>query len=223
MTERVLVIAAHADDEALGCGGTMARHANNGDSVDVVFLADGETGRVNNSKADNRRASALKACSILGANEPVCFDFPDQKLDTLSFLQIVQAIEPVIKKIKPTIIYTHHGGDLNLDHRIVHRASMTALRPMPLGSYKAIYAFEVASSTEWASAAIGEPFRPDHFVCIEATIERKIEALRAYDKEMRDFPHSRSYDALRALAVVRGASVGLSSAEGFMTLRSIVR
>lgn len=222
MTERVLVVAAHADDEVLGCGGTMARHADSGDSVDVVLLADGVTGRLDN-KLKNRGESALKACAILGANEPVCFDYPDQKLDKLSFLEIVQSIEPVIERLGPTIIYTHHGGDLNLDHRIVHRAVMTALRPMPSSTYKAIYAFEVASSTEWASSAIGEAFRPDHFVGIEATLDRKIEALRAYDQEMRDFPHARSYEAVRALAVVRGASVGLSSAEGFVTLRSIVR
>jgi N-acetylglucosamine malate deacetylase 1 len=165
----------------------------------------------------------LKACSILGANEPIFFDYPDQKLDTLSFLDIVQRIEPIIEKLKPTIIYTHHGGDLNLDHRIVHQAVMTALRPMPSATYKSIYAFEVASSTEWSSSAIGDPFRPDHFVGIETTLDRKIEALRAYDQEMRDFPHARSYEALRALAVLRGASVGLSSAEGFVTLRNIVR
>jgi LmbE family N-acetylglucosaminyl deacetylase len=222
MTERVLVIAAHADDEVLGCGGTMARHSDNGDRVDVAFLADGVTARIEN-KLENRRAPALKACSILGVNEPLFFDLPDQKLDTLSFLEVVQTIEPVIEEIRPTIIYTHHGGDLNLDHRIVHQAVMTALRPMPSSVYKAIYAFEVASSTEWASSAIGEPFRPDHFVNIEATIDRKMEALREYDQEMRDFPHARSYDALRALAVLRGSSVGLSSAEGFVTLRSIAR
>jgi N-acetylglucosamine malate deacetylase 1 len=222
MTERVLVVAAHADDEVLGCGGTMARHADGGDSVDVILLADGVTGRIDNN-LENRHVSALKACSILGANEPVFFDYPDQKLDTLSFLDIVQSIEPVIEKLKPTIIYTHHGGDLNLDHRIVHRAVMTALRPIPSGIYKSIYAFEVASSTEWASSAIGDAFRPDHFVGIGTTLDRKIEALSAYDQEMRDFPHSRSYEAVRALAVLRGASVGLSSAEGFVTLRSIVR
>ena len=222
MTERVLVVAAHADDEALGCGGAMARHSDNGDTVDVVFVADGVTGR-GDEKLDERHASALRACSILGANEPVFLDFPDQKLDTLSFLQIVQAIEPLIQRIGPTIIYTHHGGDLNLDHRIVHQAVLTALRPMPSSTYKAIYAFEVSSSTEWASSAIGEGFRPDYFVAIETTIDRKIEALHAYGQEMRDFPHSRSYDAVRALAVVRGSSVGLPSAEGFVTLRSIAR
>lgn len=223
MTERVLIVAAHADDEALGCGGTMARHADSGDSVDVVFLADGVSGRGDNSALAVRHASAEKACNILGASTPTFFDFPDQRLDTAGFLPVVQMLEALIARIQPTIIYTHHGGDLNLDHRIVHQAVLTALRPMPASTYKAIYAFEVASSTEWASSAIGEAFRPDRFVSIENTIERKIKALKAYDQEMRDFPHSRSYAALRALATLRGASVGFVAAEGFMTLRSLVR
>lgn len=222
MTERVLVIAAHPDDEALGCGGTMARHALAGDSVDVVFMADGVFSR-DAADLDARRDSARKSCTILGANTPAFFDFPDQKLDTVGFLAVVQAIEPVIARLQPTVIYTHHGGDLNLDHRIVHQAVMTALRPMPASTYRAIYAFEVASSTEWASFAIGEPFCPDHFVDISATIDRKLDALHAYAQEMRDFPHARSYEAQRALAVVRGAAVGLPSAEAFVTLRSMVR
>ncbi|MDA9421474.1 PIG-L deacetylase family protein [Bradyrhizobium sp. CCBAU 53380] len=222
MTERVLIVAAHADDEALGCGGTIARHADDGDSVEVLFLADGVSSRGSGVLAA-RHASAEKACKILGANVPVFFDFPDQRLDSAGLLPVVQTLEPVIARIQPTIIYTHHGGDLNLDHRIVHQAVMTALRPMPASTYKAIYAFEVASSTEWASSAIGEAFRPDRFVSIESTIERKIEALQAYDQEMRDFPHARSYAALRALATLRGASVGLVAAEGFVTLRSVVR
>jgi N-acetylglucosamine malate deacetylase 1 len=222
MTEQVLVVAAHADDEALGCGGTIARHAGSGDSVDVVFLADGVTSRAD-AVLTERRAAAIKACSILGSNTPTFFDFLDQQLDNVGLLQVVQAIEPIIEKVRPTVIYTHHGGDLNLDHQIVHQAVMTALRPMPSSTYRAIYAFEVASSTEWASSAIGTPFRPDHFVAIENTLEKKIEALQAYDREMRDFPHARSYDALRALAVLRGASVGVRAAEAFVTLRSIVR
>jgi LmbE family N-acetylglucosaminyl deacetylase len=222
MTARILVIAAHPDDEVLGCGGTMARHAADGDSVDVLFVADGVSSRAD-AQLEKRRAAATKACSILGAKIPLFFDFPDQKLDTVGFLQVVQAIEPVIEEVRPAIIYTHHGGDLNLDHRIVHQAVMTAMRPMPSSSYEAIYAFEVASSTEWTSTAIGEAFRPDHFINIDRTIERKIEALRAYDHEMREFPHARSYDALQALAVLRGASVGLPSAEGFVTLRRIIR
>lgn len=222
MTERVLVIAAHPDDEALGCGGTMARHALAGDSVDVVFMADGVFSR-EVADLDARRDSARKACTILGANSPAFFDFPDQKLDTVGFLGVVQAIEPVIARLQPTVIYTHHGGDLNLDHRIVHQAVMTALRPMPASTYRAIYAFEVASSTEWASSAIGEAFCPDHFVDISATIDRKLDALHAYAQEMRDFPHARSYEVQRALAVVRGAAVGLPSAEAFVTLRSMVR
>jgi LmbE family N-acetylglucosaminyl deacetylase len=223
VTEKVLIVAAHADDEALGCGGTIARHADGGDSVEVVFVADGVSGRGNSAALAARHASAKKACAILGANAPAFLDFPDQKLDAVGLLPVVQALESLIAKIQPTVIYTHHGGDLNLDHRIVHQAVMTALRPTPSSIYKAVYAFEVASSTEWASTAIGEVFRPDHFVSIEGTVERKIEALQAYDQEMRDFPHARSYAALRALATLRGAAVGVVAAEGFVTLRSLVR
>jgi LmbE family N-acetylglucosaminyl deacetylase len=223
LTDQVLVIAAHADDEVLGCGGTIARHADAGVKVDVVFVADGVTGRGDDVALAARHSSAEEACRILGARPPTFFDFPDQKLDSVGLLPVTQAIEQSIRQVQPTIIYTHHGGDLNLDHRIVHQAVMTALRPMPGSVYTMVHSFEVASSTEWASSAIGEAFRPNHFVSIAATLERKMDALRVYHQEMRDFPHARSYDALRALAVHRGASVGLAAAEGFMTLRSLVR
>ena len=100
---------------------------------------------------------------------------------------------------------------------------LSHIRPMPNSKWSGIYAFEVASSTEWSNPSIGNDFRPDRFVNIEATIERKMAALKAYDEEMRPFPHSRSYDALLALATLRGAHVGLKSAEAFLTLRSIDR
>lgn len=217
MTETVLVIAAHPDDEVLGCGATMARHAHQGDDVHVLFVADGVTSRVGTNDTD-RREPARRAASILGCREPVFFDLPDQKLDARPFLEIAQAIEPTIEQIKPTIIYTHHNGDLNLDHRLVHQAVLTALRPLPSSTFKSIFAFEVASSTEW-----GEGFRPDKFINISDFIDRKMEALHAYDHEMRAFPHARSYEALRALATLRGVSVGLPAAEAFMTLRTIER
>lgn len=172
MTERVLIIAAQANDETLGCGGTIARHASAGDRVDVVFLADGETSREGHTVKE-RHSAALKACGILGANTPKFFDLPDQKLETISFLAITQMIEATVSEFKPTIIYTHHGGDLNLDHRIVHQAVMTAMRPVPANRTHTIYAFEVLSSTEWAGPSIGSPFAPNHFVSIEGTLEKK--------------------------------------------------
>lgn len=223
MNERVLVIAAHPDDEALGCGGAIARHKSKMDTIQVLFVADGETSRAGSVSVSHRRKSAETAGKVLGTEPPLFLDLPDQRLDTVSLLDIIQKIERVIEDKRPTIVYTHHGGDLNLDHRLVHQAAMTALRPAPNSPCKAIFAFEVASSTEWASSAIGEAFRPNHFVDITAVLETKMKALEVYDKEMRSAPHTRSYSGLRALAALRGMNNGLEAAEAFMILRSIER
>jgi LmbE family N-acetylglucosaminyl deacetylase len=223
MSESVLVIAAHPDDEVLGCGATIARHVCNGDSINVLFVADGETSRIGSSPDLRRHEPAQEACKILGARPPTFFDFPDQRLDSMPLLDIVQRIESIITSLRPTVVYTHHGGDLNVDHRIVHQAAVTALRPLPGSTYRAIFAFEVASSTEWATSAVGEPFRPNHFVDISAFLDTKMKALQAYDGEMRAFPHARSYAAVKSLATVRGANSGLEAAEAFVTLRTLER
>lgn len=216
MTDRVLVIAAHPDDEALGCGGTIARHVADGDTVHVLFVADGETARVMAAKP-NRNIAAFEASKVLGTQPPIFLDYADQKLDTLPLLEITQAIEKNIAEIKPTIVYTHHAGDLNNDHRIVHQAAMTALRPLPGSTVRAIYAFEVLSSTEWGSG-----FAPDHFVILMSELDRKVAALHRYGDEMRNAPHARSFEAVEALAILRGAACGVHYAEAFMTLRSVI-
>lgn len=215
MTDRILVIAAHPDDEALGCGGTIARHVAEGDDVHVLFVADGETSRVMAAKP-NRNIAAFEASKVLGTQPPIFFDYADQKLDTLPLLEITQDIESVVANIKPTIVYTHHAGDLNNDHRIVHQAAMTALRPLPGSTVRAIYAFEVLSSTEW-----GTGFWPNHFVDIWNHLHRKFDALEKYEAEMRPYPHARCSESVTALARIRGTSVGVNMAEAFMTLRSI--
>jgi LmbE family N-acetylglucosaminyl deacetylase len=219
----VLAVVAHPDDEVLGAGGTLARHRQRGDQVRVVFLADGVSSRGSDTQAAERRiAAARKANSVLGAGEPGFLGLPDNKLDTLPLLDIVKALEAVIAEINPDTIYTHHAGDLNIDHVICHRAVMTACRPLPGTRVDRILAMEVASSTEWAphSASV---FNPTCFVDISATMDLKRRALEAYGEEMRDFPHARSYQALEAVAHCRGASVGLAAAEAFMVLREIVR
>jgi LmbE family N-acetylglucosaminyl deacetylase len=213
---KIMVIAAHPDDEVLGCGGTIARHAAEGDEVHIVFLADGETSRTMAAKR-NRNMAALAASKILGAQPPVFFDWNDQMLDTVPLLRITQGIEEQIAKIKPDVAYIHHAGDLNLDHRIAHQAAVTALRPLPGASCRAIYAFEVLSSTEW-----GAGFAPTHFVDIaDAPMRRKIKALECYAEEMRDSPHPRSFGVVNSLAHYRGATVGVPAAEAFMTIRTI--
>jgi N-acetylglucosamine malate deacetylase 1 len=212
----VLVVAAHPDDEVLGCGGTMARHVADGDTVFSLFVADGETARIMAGKT-NRNIAAFEASKVLGTEPPRFLDLRDQKLDTYPQLEITQAIEGHIADIKPSVVYTHHAGDLNLDHWIVHRATMTACRPLPGSIIKEIYAFEVPSSTEWGSG-----FAPNHFVNIAPYLMKKESALGCYKDEMRPPPHPRNpHIVIDVLAAQRGSIVGLHYAEAFTVLRSI--
>lgn len=218
----VLVVAAHPDDEVLGCGGTMAGHAQRGDAVHVLFLADGETSRGAGAPA-HRNPAAAAAAMALGAREPVLLGLPDNRLDTVPLLDIVKHIEAEVARVRPQVVYTHHGADLNLDHVITHRAVLTACRPLPGTTVEAIHAFEVPSSTEWAPVQQAPAFAPNHFVDIAAVAAAKFRALRCYDGEMRPFPHARSYEAVEALAKWRGASVGVAMAEAFQTVRVLAR
>lgn len=224
MTQVILVIAAHADDEALGCSGTMARHAAAGDEVHVVFLTDGvgARGHGQDRAAESRRAAANEAARILGARPPIFLDFPDNQLDTVPLLEVTRSIEAIADTLRPEIVYSHHAGDLNVDHRICQQAVLTAFRAFPEQSVRAIHGFEVCSSTEWAFASAGPAFVPTRYVDISAFLEIKLAALDAYATEMRDFPHIRSAKAVGALAVWRGACVGCDAAEAFTTIREIV-
>ena len=221
MREVVLVVAAHADDEVLGCGGTMARHAAHGDSVHTILLADGVTSRDTNADSTNRNVASVNAAKVLHSEPPYLFNMPDNRLDTVALLDIVKVIEDIIDELLPTIIYTHHGGDLNIDHALTHQAVMTACRPIPGTSVNKIYGFEVVSSTEWASPDQNFPFRPVHFIEITDYLTSKIEALACYAEEMRPFPHARSREAIEALACLRGSQVGVTAAEAFTVLRQI--
>jgi LmbE family N-acetylglucosaminyl deacetylase len=219
---KVLAIVAHPDDEALGAGGTLVRHSAAGDEVHIAFLTDGVSARGDDCEAKDRRAEAARrAARALGAQEPVFLAFPDNRLDEVGLLDVVGAIETVMFKINPATIYTHHAGDLNIDHAICHRAVLTACRPLPGSRLRRIYAMEVASSTEWASPAATNAFIPTRYVDISGAMAAKREALRAYAEEMRPFPHSRSIEAVAALATWRGASAGLTAAEAFMVIREI--
>ena len=221
MPETVLVVAAHGDDEALGCGGTMARHKAHGDAVHTLLLADGVTSRGCVADPGLRKAAAAKAAQLLGSEQPRFLGFPDNRLDTVALLDVVQAVEKVVEELYPNIIYTHHGGDLNIDHVITHRAVMTACRPVPNQSVCAIYGFEVQSSTEWGSVDQDNHFRPTRFVEITDQLETKLAALDCYKDEMRAFPHTRSSEAVEALARLRGSQVGLMAAEAFTVLRQV--
>ncbi|MEO9528203.1 PIG-L family deacetylase [Roseibium sp.] len=224
MSRNVLVVAAHPDDEALGCGGTMARHASDGDNVHVVFLTNGVSARnpdtPDRDAEDHRHHAAEAALKTLGVRSSVYGDFPDNQLDTVALLRVAQFIEKVAQDIRPEIVYTHHAGDLNVDHRICHEAVLTAFRPAPGQTVKAIYAFEVCSSTEWRFSS-QSVFFPTRYCDITGHLDTKQKALEEYAEEMRAFPHMRSAEVIAALARFRGATVGVEAAEAFTVIREV--
>jgi LmbE family N-acetylglucosaminyl deacetylase len=220
MTKNILVIAAHTDDEALGCGGTIARHVAQGDDVYAVFIADGVSSRdhADQQKHLERNSAAQNAHAILGIKKTYNFNYPDNQLDSLPLLQIIKKIEQVIQEISPNIVFTHHRGDLNVDHQICHQAALTACRPIPGSPVEEIYSFEVVSSTDW-NQNDDRPFTPNVYIDISDFLETKIRALAAYGSEICEFPHSRSMEHVNALACHRGNSVGYKAAEAFMAVR----
>jgi LmbE family N-acetylglucosaminyl deacetylase len=225
-----LVVAAHPDDEVIGCGGTIARHAANGDQVSVLIVAEGATSRTDRrdratsaSELSALAQSAQEANRLLGATRFGLLDFPDNRMDGVELLDVVKCIEAEIAQWQPEIVYTHHAGDVNIDHRIVHDAVIAGSRPQPGHCVRTLLFFEVASSTEWCPPSSGLFFQPDWFVDIGDVWEAKRAALSVYVSEMREFPHPRSVAALEHLARWRGATVGLPMAEAFALGRMIER
>ncbi len=230
MNNTILVVAAHPDDEVLGCGGAMARHVEAGDEVNVVILAEGITSRYEQRKHEGQQdelsalgQAARKANDLLGVKSLVLHDLPDNRIDSLDRLDVIKTVENFIERIKPDILYTHHGGDLNIDHRRIHEAVVTACRPMPHnhGIHTLLF-FEVASSTEWQTPGSAIPFTPDWYVDISDTLELKLKALQVYESEMRSWPHARSVVALEHLARWRGSTIGVEAAEAFMLGRRLI-
>jgi LmbE family N-acetylglucosaminyl deacetylase len=149
------------------------------------------------------------------------FSLPDNRFDTLPMLEVVKLIEELVERLKPETVYTQHGGDLNVDHVVTFRATLTATRPVLGCPVKAVYAYEVASSSEWAFQQFSPTFQPSMFVDISQTLELKIRAMQTYESEARAFPHPRSPEALRAAAHRWGTVVGLPAAEAFHLIRKI--
>jgi len=229
MQGAILAVAAHPDDEVLGCGGTLARMAGEGREVHILLMADGETSRIGDQTraADTdrlaaRKAAALSACKILGCSSVEVLGLPDNRMDGLELLDVVKHIEAFVQRYQPFSVLTHHAGDVNIDHRVVHDAVITACRPQPGHSVKELLFFEVPSSTEWRPPDSAKSFSPNWFVDISATLETKLSALHAYQTELRAFPHPRSLRAVEALARWRGATVGVEAAEAFMLGRNII-
>jgi LmbE family N-acetylglucosaminyl deacetylase len=223
---RILVLAAHPDDEVLGCGGTIARLSQEGNELYIAILGEGITSRyksrndVDSELLKELRLQTNDVASYLGAKELFIHDLPDNRFDTIPLLEVIKIIEGLICNLGPQILFTHHCGDLNIDHRIVFTATLTAARPMMNCSVKQIYAYEVPSATDWSMGCIKPVFCPNVFLDISDTLEKKIEAMNLYDKEIRIFPHPRSAESLRALARQRGVISGVMAAEAFELIRN---
>jgi len=223
----ILVVAAHPDDEVLGCGGTVARLAREGHRVSFAILGEGVTSRYADPKqADAALLKALhhkahEAAKLLGAAELSLHNLPDNRFDTVPLLDVVKRVEGLVEQHKPELIFTHHSGDLNVDHQVTHRAVLTATRPLAGKSVREIYAFEVPSSTEWAFQQMAPIFRANVFYDISATLELKQRAMALYDSEARAFPHPRSSQALEAIALRWGSVAGLHAAEAFEVQRIV--
>jgi LmbE family N-acetylglucosaminyl deacetylase len=224
----ILVIVAHPDDEVLGCGATIAKWSDLGESVHILIMAEGVTSRdvVRNTNINHQELLLLKksaedARKVLGAVSTKLLNFPDNRMDALNLLDVIKEIEKEIDRLRPHTVVTHHSGDLNIDHRIIHEAVITACRPQPGHTVNRILAFEVVSSTEWQSTGSNAIFQPNLFEDVSITIDRKIKALKSYEAEMRKWPHARSLKNVEYLARWRGASVGCEAAEAFMLIREI--
>jgi LmbE family N-acetylglucosaminyl deacetylase len=225
---KVLVIAAHPDDEVLGCGGTIARLVREGHQVHIAILAEGITSRysqrenADSSLLQSLHAKSREAATTLGVSDLSLHGLPDNRLDTMPLLDVVKIVESLIEKISPVRVYTHHGGDLNVDHAVVSRAVLTATRPLPECPVRELYLFEIPSSTEWAFQQFEGTFLPNVFVDVGQTLETKVRAMACYESEVRAFPHPRSPEALRAVGQRWGSVAGCTAAEAFQLVRAIV-
>jgi LmbE family N-acetylglucosaminyl deacetylase len=219
----VLVVAAHPDDELLGPGGTLARHAIAGDLVHAVVLSDGGSSRYSDDMTDALGEYASEAALVLGLDSVQMHRFPDQMLDTVPLLELTRAVEQVVDALSPTIVYTHFPGDVNADHGRVADATWTACRPYVAPRLRRFAVYETPSSTEWAWPEPGRVFMPNLFIDVTKTVDVKLRAMACYISELRDYPHPRSLRALDERAAYWGSRVGARAAEAFQVLREVER
>lgn len=225
---KILVIAAHPDDEIYGMGGTMAKLSAEGHEVHVLIVTDGCTAQYRNREdleeiVYKKRAEAVAANTLLGVKNVHFGTFPDMKLDTVPHIEVNQLIEQIIDEVQPEAVYTHFYGDVNLDHQMVYRSTLVAVRPVPGQCVRELYCYSVPSSTEWSPQLEHTAFCPNVMVDISAFSMRKEEALRAYQTELREYPHPRSPQYVREMDRACGLQWGMGDSETFLLLRKCDR
>ena len=212
----ILVIAPHPDDEVLGCGGTIAKYKKKNDTIFLCIVTKAYTPDWSEEFLKNRPKEIAKSNKILGIHSTFFLDYPTVKLDTIPQKELNDAILKIINTVKPEIVYIPHKGDLNKDHQIVCESSLVALRPHN-HKVKKILSYEVLSTTEWGSPS--ESFAPTVYVDISDTFSIKLEAMKAYESELRSYPHPRSLQGMETLARKRGSETGVEYAEAYKLIR----
>jgi LmbE family N-acetylglucosaminyl deacetylase len=225
MLKKILIIAAHPDDEVLGCGGTAARLVKEGNEAYTLILGEGITSRDDSRQKEKREQEIVQlkkqvheANHVIGIKEVFTYDFPDNRFDSVPLLDIVKVTETIKNKVKPDIVFTHYEQDLNIDHRVTYQAVLAAMRPTVGETVKEIYSFEVLSSTEWNYPL---RFSPDVFFDISETLKSKLSAMEKYQSELREYPHPRSIKGIRLNAEQWGMKTGLQYAEAFKLVRLV--
>ncbi|MEK6780156.1 MAG: PIG-L deacetylase family protein [Bacteroidota bacterium] len=229
-SKRIMLVVAHPDDELLGPGGTMHRlAAEHQCTIRAIILGEGITSRSDKRDRKHWKDTLTKhkenienARKLIGYESVGIFDFPDNRFDSVDLLDIVKTVENEKAAFAPEIIFTHHGGDLNIDHRYTFEAVMTACRPLPNEKVKTIITFETPSGTEWQASNDPRHFAPNLFFEIgEEDLRAKIQGMQCYEFERREFPHPRSPQALQILAQRWGIAIGTVYAEAFMLIRNV--
>jgi LmbE family N-acetylglucosaminyl deacetylase len=222
MTPRTrLVIAPHPDDEVLGAGGAMARWAREGHPVHVLVVTRGRPPLYSDEEEARCRAEARAAHGRLGVAATTWLDLPAAGLDGLPHRELNGRLAEAVLAVAPDELYLPFLGDLHLDHQLVFRSALVAARPCRPAWPRRVYAYETLSETNWNAPYLTPAFVPNHFVDITATLDTKLEAMALYRSQVQPPPHERSLQALRALATLRGATVGLGAAEAFICIRSL--
>ena len=219
---KVLIVVAHPDDEVLGVGGTILKHVDRGDHVDLLILGDGESSRSDGVDINKRATQAKEAAKSLGVGSLFLENLPDNQFDTVSLLKIVKIVEQYLNNVQPGIVYTHSISDLNIDHQLTFKAVLTACRPKPGHFVKKLFSFEVLSSTEWQCKSSQSNFCPTVYNDITDFIEKKVGILEVYKDEVNAFPHPRSKEGVMVLSKYRGMESGYNFAEAFQLIRELL-
>jgi LmbE family N-acetylglucosaminyl deacetylase len=219
----VLVIAPHPDDETLGCGGTLLKHKSAGDSLTWVIVTRGHEPHWSKEVLDRKECEIKEVGSAYGFDRVMRLDFPTVRMETIPFEEIMNQLGRALEQSSPECVYLNHAGDVHTDHRTIFDAAMSVLKPFNGGKHgvKRVLSYETLSSTEAMPAVLGRGFLPNVFSDISCHIENKLDIMARYTSEIQPYPLPRSLESIKALARVRGATIGVEYAEAFMLVREV--